>query len=709
MKRSSAVKLVVLLLVIAALSTIALGGLNLGMVRIKPVGRAFERGLDFGGGTYTLYSAKANDENADLNLNTVRDTLYKRLSILGYPEALVALQGEKLRVEMPATADAKADLVAAVTQLKLNFTAADGTVVLENKHFASFKHTVNQTGYYAIGFSLNNEGKAAYEAAKTTYAGQTLSIKLDGADLATMAVDSGITNGQGQFIGFNTSLKARQTAALLNAGAMPATLSTSGSGALDAKLGISALHTAVLAASAALALAAILLIIVYRLPGLLAAISTILFALLTAYGLLMFPSVAINMYSIAGIVVSLAFVLGAHILVFNRMREEMGMGRQERAGVTSAYKHTSSAVLDNAVVLVLIALGLLIVGNASIKTFALTILIGTIAAAISVLGVTRGLLTWALDVNLGGAAFNLAKVGKADAASTLKRYKAPLGVAAVVLLAAVVVGAVMFGSSYALSNAGGSVTTVWVGKTFSTGEIDQAMASVGVDHADVTTAQSGAVAVVRTAALDDAAKQRVENELPGILAANYPDAKVQSIEAIAAVDNSAALTNAVLAIALASLLAAIYLSLRHGVVLGVATGLVALVNALLVLALFAVVQLPMADGLFAGMLAALGFALIAWTFVIARVRDAKKIFGGMKDKGGNSVAVLAASKTLPAITFTALLQVLMVGALLALGTHGLRFNALALSAAAALCVLDAALIAGAFTSIAGFAQDKKAA
>lgn len=615
MKRSSAVKLAILLLLTAALATIALGGLNLGMVRVKPVGRAFERGLDLGGGTYTLYTGKADGEQADSwDKAAAADILARRLSDLGYPEAVVAVQGDKLRVEMPDTSGAKTSLNAATAQLKLNFTAADGTVVLENRHFASFKHTVSSSGYYAVGFTLNSEGKKAYEDAKTAFAGQSLSVTLDGAELTTLSVDSGITNGQGQFIGFNTSGKARQTAMLLGRGALPAALTASSNGALDAALGISALHNCVVAGGIVLALIAIFLVVFYRLPGLSAVVSILLFLLLTAYGLLLFPSVTVSLYSALGVAVAVAFAVCAHVMLFNRMRGEIGMGRPVRASVTAAYKQLGGKVGDAGAVLLLAAFGLLILGNASVRVFAVTVLIGTLAALLCTLAVTRSLLNGLLDVKLSKPALYAAKAGKTGNIANTSGKGAANGktfliVSAVVLIAGLIVGLAVPGLAGGLNNPGGSIITLWVGKSFTVRELEPALASVGIEHAAIASAQNGAAAVIRTSLLDEAAAQQVKENLAGALSAGYPDANVQSVDTLGAAANAGAVGNLIASAALGCLLVLGYLALRQGFATAAGVGLTGFIAVLVLLALAALIGLPLSGLAAAVALAAMGLSL----------------------------------------------------------------------------------------------------
>ena len=234
---------------------------------------------------------------------------------------------------------------------------------------------------YSVNLELNAEASQAFGAVTTRLAptrGQ-VAIVLDGVIQSAPAVQNAITNGKVQITGNYTLKEANSLKTVLDSGSLPVTLNVISSQVVGPTLGQEALARGILVALLGLALVAIYLILFYRGIGILTAASILVFAILYL-GILAtlsyFNLFALSLAGIAGIVLAIGVAADSSILVLERFKEEIRMGRSVRASSITGVKHAIITSIDADLVTAVSAITLFIVSVGAVRGFGLTLALG---------------------------------------------------------------------------------------------------------------------------------------------------------------------------------------------------------------------------------------------------------------------------------------------------------------------------------------------
>jgi SecD/SecF fusion protein len=243
---------------------------------------------------------------------------------------------------------------------------------------------------YAVNINLNSEAAAAFAAVTTELAPTKgkIAIVLDGALQSAPAVQNAITNGDVSITGNYTIEDANSLKTILQSGSLPVTLAVISSQVVGPTLGQEALASGVLVALIGLALVALYLLAFYRGIGLLTAAAVIVFALLYLGVLAVlsyFNQFSLSLAGIAGIVLSIGVAADSSILVLERFKEEIRMGRSIRASSITGVRHAITTSIDADVVTLISALALFFISVGAVKGFGLTLAIGVICDILTML------------------------------------------------------------------------------------------------------------------------------------------------------------------------------------------------------------------------------------------------------------------------------------------------------------------------------------
>ncbi len=350
-------------------------------------------GLDLRGGMYVEYSGKAPEGSTasfDELMNGTMSIIQQRLSDKGFNEANVQRIGaDGIRVEIPDVQDDTVlDLIG--TPAKLEFHNPQGEV------FMTGDMVKTATYYYAdgdhqIAFQLTDEGAKLFADVTSASIGQTIAIYLDGEQLIAPTVQNAITNGSGVINGLGSAERATTIAAKIQSGALPLELTQQKVDKVSATLGQDAVSSSVRAAIIGILLIMALMIVRYRLNGVIASWA------LTIYIILLFMLIAVfriqlTLPGLAGVVLGIGMAVDANVIIFERFNEEVRKGRPVRAAVRAGFKNAMSAVLDANVTTLIAAVVLLIFGTGSIQGFAKTLLLGVVVSMLTAILVTRFLM-----------------------------------------------------------------------------------------------------------------------------------------------------------------------------------------------------------------------------------------------------------------------------------------------------------------------------
>lgn len=401
MKVKSLIKIAVVAVLIVLVACVAINGTRIGNTKylIKPVGEAISLGLDLQGGISTVYVAKDTSvENFDELMESTVSALRTRLTNAGYTEATVARQGDdSIRVEIPDVDDPQEVVEIIGKPAHLEFRDSSGNVILEGANIEECYLTRDDTTtQYMVAFKLDDEGSEAFEEATAANIGSTISIYLDDDLISSPTVNETITGGQGVISFSDMTVEESGEAAselvlLIQSGALPLDIEESETRAISATLGVEAIDGAVIAGIVGLILIVLFMIVMYRLPGVAASMALSIYILIVFY-VLAITEAQLTLQGIAGILLGIGMAVDANVIIFERFREELKLGRTMNNALKFGFKNALSSILDSNVTTVIASVVLMIFGTGSIKGFATTLLISVIVSFFTAIFVTRWLL-----------------------------------------------------------------------------------------------------------------------------------------------------------------------------------------------------------------------------------------------------------------------------------------------------------------------------
>ncbi|MBQ8653999.1 MAG: protein translocase subunit SecD [Clostridia bacterium] len=367
---------------------------------------ALPLGLDLRGGVYVEYSA-ARPENSEADFDSLMEgtigVIQQRLTDKGYAESNVQRIGsDGIRVEIPDVTDPSAvlDLIGSPAQLEFRTPAGETFMTGDMVETATAAY---QEGEYVVAFKLNDEGAKIFAEMTAKYLNQSIAIYLDGVMLINPTVESVITGGAGVINGMDGEEGARTVAAKIQSGALPLVLTQQKVDTVSATLGDNALSTSVQAAIIGILLVMVLMIVRYRLNGVVASWALVVYIITLFFLIAVIPGIQLTLPGLAGIVLGIGMAVDANVIIFERFNEEVRAGKSLKASVRAGFRNAMSAVLDANVTTLIAAVVLLWYGTGSIQGFAKTLLLSVVTSMFSAVIVTRFLMK------------NIVNLGKLDA------------------------------------------------------------------------------------------------------------------------------------------------------------------------------------------------------------------------------------------------------------------------------------------------------
>jgi protein-export membrane protein SecD len=385
----------------------------------------FRLGLDLSGGSHLIYKADTSAVPAGQvgdSMSALRDVIERRINLFGISEPVVQVQngglisgggGEQLIVDLPGVTDVK-QAIAMIGQtplLEFKTEAPQGTpqtatvdkngkVVLNaNPQFVSTQLTGRYLQRATLEFDTNTRapmvslqfdatGTKLFDQITKDNVGKIVAIYLDGAPISTPVVKEEIPNGQAVISGSFTPTEAKTLVGRLNSGALPVPITLLSTQTIGAILGDNAVQAGVKAAIIGFLLVALFLILLYRLPGLIAALSLCIFISIILALFKLLP-VTLTAAGIAGFIISIGIAVDANVLIFERMKEELRSGRNITDAISAGFSRAWFSIRDSNISNFITAVILFWFGTSLIKGFALTLGMGVIVSMFSAITITR--------------------------------------------------------------------------------------------------------------------------------------------------------------------------------------------------------------------------------------------------------------------------------------------------------------------------------
>ena len=368
---------------------------------LKPWGDAISLGLDLRGGVYTVYQAEDNgDPDFDTKMESTVSILTSRLTRQGFTEATVTRQGsDRIRVEIPNVSDPNQILTIIGTPAQLYFVDEDGNNLMEGSMVKNAQAAQDQDGKPCIAFELTDEGAKIFAEATAANLGKTISITLDGETISRATVNTVIAGGKGEITGNFTADEAKNLATLILSGALPLNLTQLEVSAISATLGVEALDRAIQAGVIGVILVMLFMLFRYRLCGLVADIALTIYIMIVVL-LLALTGAQLTLPGVAGIILGIGMAVDANVVIFERIREEVKVGRPIGSAVRKGFSNALSAIIDSNVTTIIAAVVLYAFGTGSVRGFALTLGIGVATSLFTAVFVTHKLLDIFADMGI---------------------------------------------------------------------------------------------------------------------------------------------------------------------------------------------------------------------------------------------------------------------------------------------------------------------
>jgi protein-export membrane protein SecD len=250
----------------------------------------------------------------------------------------------------------------------------------------------DQTGLPIIVFELNSEGARIFAEHTSANTGRFLAIVLDKQVVSCPRITTTIPDGRGQIEGQFTLEEARSIVLQLRYGSLPVPLRILDTRAVGPSLGQDSVQKSIRAGAVGLVTVLLFMLVYYRLPGFLADLALIIYALLNLALYKLVP-ITLTLPGIAGFLLSVGMAVDANILIFERMREELRAGRTLQYAITAGFSRAWVPILDSGISTWITCVILWLFGNSfgasMVKGFALTLAIGVGVNMFTAVIVTR--------------------------------------------------------------------------------------------------------------------------------------------------------------------------------------------------------------------------------------------------------------------------------------------------------------------------------
>jgi len=255
-----------------------------------------------------------------------------------------------------------------------------------------------QDGEPVVSFRFNSQGGKRFGEATRQNVGKLFAIVLDNKVISAPVIREPILGGSGVISGHFTTQSAQDLALLLRAGALPAPIKVLEERTVGPGLGADSIHAGTTACLVGLGLAMLFMFLAYG--GVFGLFSNIalLFNMALLFAALSILQATLTLPGIAGIILTIGMSLDANVLVFERIREELRLGRSPLSSIDAGFSRALPAIIDANLTTLIASVLMFIFGSGPVKGFAVTLSIGIITSIFSAIMVTRlqvvGWLNW---------------------------------------------------------------------------------------------------------------------------------------------------------------------------------------------------------------------------------------------------------------------------------------------------------------------------
>ncbi len=654
-------------------------------------------GLDLVGGSRIVYEAQIPDgydmSNLADDMNSVQKVIRQRLTDKGFTEATVTLTGDnRVTVEIPQITNPEEAVQTLGTTAQLLFMDADGKEWLTGEDIAKASYGYGKpTGsevadVHYVQVQFTSEGRQKFAEATASVAARStanggdgtnqLYIVMDDQVISYPSVGEKIDNDSCVISGNFTRESAQELADLINAGQIPFSLTQVELRSVGPQLGADAMRTSLIAGAIGVLLVCLFMLIVYRIPGLVACLALGFYIVIEA---LIFSLIRVNLSlpGIAGIILSIGMAVDANVVIFERIKEELRAGKTVKSAIESGFKRAFTAILDSNVTTLIAAAVLFFLGTGTIVGFATTLGIGVIVSMFTALTVTHFLLNRMVDFHIRSPkAYGLNDHALRPRFAVLKNFKI-FGSISILLVLTGLVSLILlpFGQNFfnlSIDFAGGTEMEFAMHQT-----VDQNLQTeIGDLFKEVTGTEASSVTssgdnnenvLIRSTSIDSQKREAVIEKMTETYGLAETD--IYNNNDVSASVGSDLQRAAFLCAIVAIVLMLIYITIRFELTSGLAAIVCLIHDLLIMLSVYVWLQIPLDTNFIAAALTIFGYSINASIIVFDRVRENLRT---ARKEPFEAVAERSVWQTMGRTINTSLTTLFTVGMIYILGVPSLK-------------------------------------
>lgn len=709
-KRNAVLVIIAFLLVLGvAIYTAIFGVADRGKVEY------IKLGLDLKGGLSVTYEIQ-EDDYSDKDLEDTKYKIEQRVEAYTNEYSVYEDGDKKITAEIPGVTNADEILNALNIEGKLEFLDPDNYTKWSQGQEYEAALTGDDIKNATAGIDSDNgndnvvqlaftdEGAQKFTDVTAANVGNIVYIIYDNKVVSAPTVQSAITGGSAEINKIGSYEEAEQLATTIRIGALPLTLKQVRSNIVGATLGSDAISTSLKAGAIGIALVFLIMIIVFRIPGLVASFALAFYTILDLLVLNLF-NVTLTLPGIAGVILSVGMAVDANVIIFTRIKEELADGKSVKQAVKGGFHNALSAIIDGNVTTLIAALVLGIFGTGTIKGFAITLAIGVVLSVFTALAVSQSLLTALVNLGVTDAKyFGVAREPKKT--NFVKAGKFCMLGSLIVIIACFCMMPVNNKSkgsplNFSVEFAGGTSLTVGFDKEYSLSEAEKDIVPVIAEAAGIGEAGISVQTVSGTNEIvfkmpelsddgtDDSQMSKVRSALTDKLGADVKEANV-----ISGSVSSEMSKNAIFSVILAAILMLIYIAIRfHDVKFGASAVIALLHDVAMVFCLYIILRLTVGNTCIACLLTIVGYSINATIIIFDRVREN---IGVMKPKKATykDIVNLSINQTFSRTIYTSLTTFVTIFVLYIMGVASIKEFALTLMAGVVIGAYSSVCITG---------------
>ena len=649
-------------------------------------------GLDLVGGSRIVYEAQIPEgydmSNLADDMNSVQKVIRQRLTDKGFTEATVTLTGDnRVTVEIPQITNPEEAVQTLGTTAQLIFADADGKEWLTGEDIAKASYGYGRpTGtevadVHYVQVQFTSEGRQKFAEATASVSARTdgtnqLFILMDDQIISYPSVSEKIDNDSCVISGSFTRVSAQELADLINAGQIPFSLTQAELRSVGPQLGADAMRTSLIAGAIGVLLVCLFMLIVYRVPGLVACMALGFYIVIEA---LIFSLIRVNLSlpGIAGIILSIGMAVDANVVIFERIKEELRAGKTVKSAIESGFKRAFTAILDSNITTLIAAAVLFFLGTGTIVGFATTLGIGVIVSMFTALTVTHFLLNRMVDFRIRSPkAYGLNDHALRPRFAILKNFKIFGGISILLVLTGLVSLILLpFGQNFfnlSIDFAGGTEMEFAMHQT-----VDQNLQTeVGNLFEEVTGMEASSVTssgdnnenvLIRSTSIDSEKREAVIQKMTETY--NLTEDDIYNNNDVSASVGSDLQRAAFLCAIVAIVLMLIYITIRFELTSGLAAVICLVHDLLIMLSVYVWLQIPLDTNFIAAALTIFGYSINASIIVFDCVRENLRT---ARKEPFEAVAERCVWQTMGRTINTSLTTLFTVGMIFILGVPSLK-------------------------------------